>query len=65
MRFFEKALNGLVPEKNMCVSFVLEEGEKGALAKDLREEAIERVKRVTAEVHYGTVEVGGPSDLFS
>lgn len=57
MRFFEKALNELVPEKNTCVSFVREEGEKGALAKDLRAEDPERVARVTAKVHYGKVVV--------
>ena len=58
MRFFEKALNEVVPEKDTCVSFVQEEGEKGLLAKDLREENPERVARVTAKVHYGKVVVG-------
>ncbi|KAL9071982.1 MAG: hypothetical protein Q9161_003914 [Pseudevernia consocians] len=55
VRFFEKALNEVVPEKNTCVSFVQEEGEKGLLAKDLRKEDPERVARVTAKVHYGKV----------
>lgn len=41
----------------MCVSFVLEETEKGPTAKDLREEDPERVARVTAKVYYGKVEV--------
>ncbi|KAL8788505.1 MAG: hypothetical protein Q9195_007282 [Heterodermia aff. obscurata] len=54
-RFFEKQCNGMVPEKQMCVSFILEEGEKGPSAKDVREEDPDRVARVTAKVHYGTV----------
>lgn len=58
MRFFEKALNDVVPEKDTCVSFAQEEGEKGPLAKDLRKEDPERVARVTAKVHYGKVVVG-------
>ena len=57
MRFFDKALNEVKPEKNTCVSFVREEGDKGPLAKDLREEDPERVARVTAKVHYGKVVV--------
>ena len=57
MRFFEKALNEVVPEKNTCVSYFREEGEKGSLAKDLRKEDPERVARVTAKVHYGKVVV--------
>ena len=58
VRYFEKALNELKPEKNTCVSFVREEGEKGSLAKDLRQEDPERVARVTAKIHYGKVVVG-------
>lgn len=57
MRFFEKALNEVVAEKNTCVSFVREEGDKGPLAKDLRKEDPDRVARVTAKVHYGKVVV--------
>ena len=57
VRFFDKALNEVKPEKNTCVSFLREEGDKGALAKDLREEDPERVARVTAKVHYGKVVV--------
>lgn len=57
-RFFDKALNEVKPEKNTCVSYVLEEGDKGPLAKDLREEDPDRVARVTARVHYGQVVVG-------
>ena len=57
MRFFEKALSGLKPIKNTCVSYELEEGEKGALAKDLREEDPDRVARLTARIHYGKVVV--------
>ena len=57
MRFFEKALSGLKPIKNTCVSYDREEGEKGALAKDLREEDPDRVARVTARLHYGQVVV--------
>ena len=45
----------MVPEKDMCVSFVLEESEKGPSAKDVREEDPERIARVTAKVHYGKV----------
>ena len=60
MRFFEKALNEVSPVKNTCVSFVLEDGDKGALAKDLRTEDPERVARVTAKVHYGKVVVRIP-----
>lgn len=55
VRFFEKALNGLKPVKSTCVSYDREEGEKGALAKDLREEDPDRVARVTARLHYGKV----------
>ena len=57
MRSFEKALNDIVDEKNACVSFVREEGDKGPLAKDLRKEDPERVARVTAKIHYGKVVV--------
>ena len=57
VRFFEKALSGLRPIKNTCVSYDLEEGEKGALAKDLREEDPDRVARVTARLRYGKVVV--------
>ena len=59
MRFFDKALNEVKPEKNTCVSYVREEGQgdKGPLAKDLREEDPERVARVTAKGHYGIVVV--------
>ena len=57
-RFFDKACTaGLVPRKGLCVSFVLEETEKGPSAKDLREEDPERVRRVTAKVYHGRVEV--------
>ncbi|KAL9132630.1 MAG: hypothetical protein Q9175_006194 [Cornicularia normoerica] len=55
VRFFERALNEVKPEKNACVSYVREEGDKGALAKDLRKEDPERVALVTAKVHYGKV----------
>lgn len=58
VRFFERALNEVKPEKNACVSYVREEGDKGALAKDLRKEDPERVALVTAKVHYGKVVVG-------
>ena len=54
-RFFEKQCGGMVIEKDICVSFVLEESEKGPSAKDVREEDPERVARVTAKVHYGKV----------
>lgn len=57
VRFFEKALNEVKLAKNTCVSYVREEGEKGALAKDIREEDPDRVMRVTAKVHYGKVVV--------
>ena len=57
VRFFDKALNEVKPKKNICVSFIREEGEKGPLAKDLREEDPDRVARVTAIVHYGKVVV--------
>ena len=57
-RFFDKACTaGLIPEKGLCVSFVLEQTDKGPSAKDLREEDPERVRRVTAEVYYGRVDV--------
>ncbi len=42
--------------KDMTVSFVFEEGPKGPLAKDVREEDPVRVARVTAKRHYGKVE---------
>ena len=54
---FEKETNGLTLEKDMCVSFKHEEGAKGPLAKDVRQEDPARVARVTAKVHYGKVEV--------
>ena len=57
---YEKQCNGLALEKDMCVSFVCEDMGKGPAAKDLRRENPERVARVTAEVHYGKVEVGVP-----
>ena len=57
VRFFDKALNEVKPAKSTCVSFVREEGDKGSLAKDIREEDPERVTRVTAKVHYGKVVV--------
>lgn len=57
-RFFDKACKNLTPAKGLCVSFVLEESEKGLTAKDLREEDPERVARLTAKVHYGKVKVG-------
>ena len=56
---FAKELNGLTLEKNMCVSFKQEEGAKGPLAKDIRQEDPDRVARITAKVHYGIVEVPG------
>lgn len=62
-RFFEKQCNGMVPEKNMCVSFIVEETEKGPTAKDVREEDPERVERVTAKVHYGKVAVRAQPSL--
>ena len=40
----------------MTVSFKHEDGAKGPVAKDIRQEDPERVKRVTAKVHYGKVE---------
>ena len=57
-RFFDKACKNLTPAKGLCVSFVLEESEKGLTAKELREENPERVARLTAKVHYGIVKVG-------
>ena len=55
----------MVPEKQMCVSFILEEGEKGPLAKDVRTEDPNRVARLTAKVHYGKVAVRTPHPLVS
>lgn len=55
-----KQCNGLTLAKDMCVSFVCEDGEKGPAAKDLRQEDPARVARVTAKVLYGTIEVGPP-----
>lgn len=55
---FEKQCNGLTLTKAMTVSFVCEEGSKGPLAKDIREEDPARVARVTAKRHYGKVKVG-------
>jgi len=43
--------------KDMCVSFKQEEGTKGPLAKDVRQEDPARVARITAKVHFGKVEV--------
>lgn len=57
----EKQCNGLKLEKDMSVSFVCEDSDKGPAAKDLRLEDPARVARVTAKVHYGKVEVGVPS----
>lgn len=48
----------MTPTKGLLISFVCEEGEKGPLAKYLREEDPARVARVTTKVHYGRVEVG-------
>ena len=57
-RFFDKACTaGLIPQKGLCVSFLLEQTDKGPSAKDLREEDPERVRRATAEVYYGQVDV--------
>lgn len=57
---FEKQCNGLAPlEKDACVSFVKEDGEKGPIAKDIRLEDPVRVARVTAKIRYGRVEVQG------
>ena len=58
MRFFDNALNGVKPKINTRVSFIVEVGDKGPLAKDIREEDPAHVARVTAEVHYGKVVVG-------
>ena len=49
-RFFSKQLNGSKPEKGLCVSFVFEDTDKGATAKDLRQENPDRLARVTARV---------------
>jgi len=53
---FDKQCNGLTLTKDMTVSFVFEEGPKGPLAKDIREEDPVRVARVSAKRHYGKVE---------
>ena len=55
--------NRAIPQDQHCVSstlsitfafsYDLEEGEKGALAKDLREKDPDRVARVTARLRYG------------
>ena len=55
-----KQCNGLTLVKDMCVSFVYEDGDKGPAAKDVREEDPARVARVTAKVLYGKIEVGFP-----
>lgn len=55
----------MVPEKQMCVSFILEEGEKGPTAKDVRTEDPDRVARVTAKIHYGKVAVRSPPAFVS
>ena len=55
-----KQCNGLTLVKDMCVSFVYEDSDRGPAAKDLREEDPARVERVTAKVHYGKIEVGVP-----
>ena len=60
-----KQCNGLTLVKDMCVSFVYEDGDKGPAAKDVREEDPARVARVTAKVLYGKIEVGFPSLPFS
>lgn len=57
----EKQCNGLILQKDMCVSFVCEDSGKGPAAKDLRQEDPARVARVTAKVHYGKVEVSAPT----
>jgi len=54
---FAKEANGLTLLKDMCVSFKQEEGTKGPLAKDVRQEDPARVARITAKVHFGKVEV--------
>lgn len=53
---FDKQCNGLTLVKDMTVSFVVEEGPKGPLAKSIREEDPVRVARVTAKRYYGKVE---------
>ena len=55
---YERQCNGLVLEKNMCVSFALEEGEgdKGPVAKDARLEDESRVKRLKAKIQYGEID---------
>lgn len=58
-----KQCNGLTLVKDMCVSFVCEDSDKGPAAKDLRQEDPARVARVTAKVLYGKIEVGAPSLL--
>ena len=58
---YAKQCNGLTLFKDMCVSFVYEDGDKGPAAKDVREEDPARVARVTAKVLYGKIEVGFPS----
>ena len=55
-----KQCNGLTLVKDMCVSFVYEDSDKGPAAKDVREEDPARVARVTAKVLYGKIEVGFP-----
>lgn len=59
-RVHQKQCNGLELEKDMCVSFVCEDTERGPAAKDIRQEDPARVARVTAKLHYGKVEVGPP-----
>ena len=59
-RVHQKQCNGLALEKDMCVSFVCEDTEKGPAAKDIRQEEPARVARVTAKKHYGKVEVRRP-----
>ncbi|KAL6721650.1 hypothetical protein ACLMJK_000754 [Lecanora helva] len=54
---FDKETNGLALEKDMCVSFKYEEGAKGPLAKDVRQEDPDRVARITAKIHYGKVKM--------
>ncbi len=52
-----RACNGLTLHKDMCVSFIFEENDRGPTAKDVREEDPERVARVTAVRKYGLVDV--------
>ena len=62
---FDKETNGITLETDMCVSFKQEEGSKGPVAKDLRQEDPARVARVGAKVHYGKVEVSFMTGILS